>query len=117
MWSEGLRRGAAPRQAGVAWASPDQVSGVTLLPPGTSSSLEIPLPQTHRILRHLGIYLKQETWVPSRGWEGPMEEAMATHSSLLAWAVPRREEPGGPQSMGSQRLTIQQCDLVIEQQH
>ena len=38
------------------------------------------------------------------GWEDPLEEGMATHSGILAWRVPRTEEPGGPQSMGSQRV-------------
>ena len=42
----------------------------------------------------------QETWVQSRGWEDPLEEGMATHSSVLAWGVPRTEEPGGLQSRG-----------------
>ena len=36
----------------------------------------------------------QETWVPSLGWEDPLEEGMATHSSTLAWRIPRTEEPG-----------------------
>ena len=45
----------------------------------------------------------QETWVPSLGQEDPLEEEMATHSSILAWEIPRTEEPGGLQSMGSQR--------------
>ena len=30
----------------------------------------------------------QETWVPSQGWEDPLEESMATHSSILAWEIP-----------------------------
>ena len=38
------------------------------------------------------------------GREDPMEKAMATHSSILAWRIPRTEEPGGLQSMGSQEL-------------
>ena len=42
----------------------------------------------------------QETWVQSLGWEDPLEEGMATHSSILAWRIPWREEPGGLQSMG-----------------
>ena len=43
----------------------------------------------------------QETqWVQ---WEDPPEKAMTTHSSILAWINPWTEEPGGPQSMGSQR--------------
>ena len=46
----------------------------------------------------------QETWVRSLGWEDPLEEEMATHSSTLAWKIPRTEEPGRPQSMGLQRV-------------
>ena len=44
----------------------------------------------------------RETWVRSLGWEDPLEKAMATHSSTLAWKIPWTEEPGGLQSMGSQ---------------
>ena len=43
----------------------------------------------------------QETW-GSLGQEEPLEEDMATHSSVLAWRISRTEEPGGLQSMGSQ---------------
>jgi len=46
----------------------------------------------------------QETWVISLGWEGPLEKGMATHSSILAWEIPWTEEPGGLQSMRSQRI-------------
>ena len=46
----------------------------------------------------------QETWVRSLGWEGPLEEGMATHSSILAWEIPWTEEPGGLQSMQLQRV-------------
>ena len=42
-----------------------------------------------------------ETQVRSLGWEDPLEEGMATHSSILAWRIPWTEEPGGLQSMGS----------------
>ena len=45
----------------------------------------------------------QETWVRSLGWEDPLEEEMATHSSILAWKIPRTEETGGLQSRGSQK--------------
>ena len=38
------------------------------------------------------------------GQEDPLEEGMATHSSTLAWRIPSIEEPGGLQSMGSQRI-------------
>ena len=37
----------------------------------------------------------QETWVQSLGWEVPLEEGMATHSTVLAWRIPWTEEPGG----------------------
>jgi len=46
-----------------------------------------------------------ETWVPSLGWEDPLEEGMATHSSILAWRIPWTEEPGGLQFMESQSQT------------
>ena len=46
----------------------------------------------------------RETWVRSLGREDPLEKEMATHSSSLAWRIPRMEEPGGLQSMGSQRV-------------
>jgi len=45
-----------------------------------------------------------ETWVQSPGWEDPLVEGMATHSSILAWRIPWTEEPGGLQSMGSQKV-------------
>ena len=44
-----------------------------------------------------------ETLVESLGWEDSLEESMATHSSILAWRIPWTEEPGGLQSMGSQK--------------
>ena len=46
----------------------------------------------------------QETQVRSLGWEDPLEKEMATHSSILAWKILWTEEPGGLQSMGSQRV-------------
>ena len=42
--------------------------------------------------------------VPSLGLEEPLEKGVATHSSILAWRIPRTEESGGLQSMGSQRV-------------
>ena len=45
----------------------------------------------------------QETWARSLGQEDPLEKEMATHSSILAWRIPWMEEPGGLQSMGSQK--------------
>ena len=47
----------------------------------------------------------QETGVHSLGQKDPPDEEMATHSSILDWEIPRTEEPGGLQSMGSQSQT------------
>ena len=47
---------------------------------------------------------RQEKQVQSLGWEDPLEEDMATHSSILAWEIPRTEEPGGLQFIGFQRI-------------
>ena len=46
----------------------------------------------------------QETQVGSLGWEDSLEEATVTHSSILAWRIPRTEEPGGLPSTGTQRV-------------
>ena len=46
----------------------------------------------------------QEPWVRSLGQEDPLVNGMATHSSILAWRIPRIEEAGGLQSMGLQRI-------------
>ena len=46
----------------------------------------------------------QETWVQALGWEDPVEDGMATHSSVLAWRIPWTEQPVGLQSTGSQRV-------------
>ena len=46
----------------------------------------------------------QETWLWSLGREDPLEKEVATHSSILAWEIPWTEEPGGLQSMESQRV-------------
>ena len=48
--------------------------------------------------------LVQETQVRSLGHEDPLEKGMATHSGILAWRIPRTEDPGGLQSMGSQTV-------------
>ena len=46
----------------------------------------------------------QEMLVQSLGWENPLEKEIAAHSSILAWRIPWTEEPGGLQSIGSQRV-------------
>ena len=45
----------------------------------------------------------QEVWVPSLGQEDPLENGIATHSSILAWSIPWTEEPGELQPKGSQK--------------
>ena len=45
----------------------------------------------------------QESWVQSLGQEDSLEKGVATHFSILAWRIPWTEQPGGLQSMGSQR--------------
>ena len=55
----------------------------------------------------------QEAQVQSLGREDPLEKEMATHSSILAWRIPWTEEPGGLQSVGSQRV---RHDLATQQQ-
>ena len=55
-----------------------------------------------RIVKYL--LAMQETQVRSLGQEDPLEKEMATHSSTLAWKIPWTEQPGGLQSMGSQRV-------------
>ena len=49
---------------------------------------------------------RQETWIQSLDQDDPLEEEMATHSSVLAWRIPRTEEPGGPQFTGSHRVRL-----------
>ena len=46
----------------------------------------------------------QGTRVRTLGWKDPLEEGMAIYSSILAWKIPRTEEPGGVQSIGPQRV-------------
>ena len=53
-------------------------------------------------LKHLPAM--RENWVPSLGWEDPLEKEMVTHSSILAWKIPWMEELDGLQFMGPQRV-------------
>ena len=55
-------------------------------------------------LKVLNLSAMWEMWVQSLGREDPLEEEMATHSSILAWEIPWTKDPGGLQSMGSQRV-------------
>ena len=56
----------------------------------------------------------QETQVRSLGWEDPLENGMATYSSILAWRISWTEEPGGLQSMETQSDTTEQLSLSEE---
>ena len=56
-----------------------------------------------------------ETCVGSLGWEYPLEEGMATHSSIFAWRIPWAEELGGLQSMGSRG--VRQTEQLSTTQH
>ena len=49
----------------------------------------------------------QETWVQTLGQEDPLDKGMATSSSILAWEIPWPEDPGGLQSIGSQKSQTQ----------
>ena len=55
----------------------------------------------------------QETWVQSQGWEDSLEKGMVTHSSILAWRIPWTEEPGGLQSMVSQRFAPDRATHIL----
>ena len=57
-------------------------------------------------------YVRDLTWVQALGQEDPLEKGMAIHSSILAWRTPWTEEPGGLQSMGSQRVGHYGSDLA-----
>ena len=59
----------------------------------------------------------KETQVQSLGQGDPLEEGMATHSSILAWRTPQTEEPGGLQSTGLQRVVHDRSDLTHIQAH
>ena len=74
-------------------------SGLSLHVGGSLSCLGFPVAQLVKRPPAL-----QETQVLSLGQEDPLKKGMAIHSSILAWRIPRTEEPGGLQSMGSQRV-------------
>ena len=59
--------------------------------------------------RQIVLLSMQQTWVPSLGWEDPLEEGMATHRSIPAWSIPWTEEPGGLLSLQSQRVRQDQA--------
>ena len=56
----------------------------------------------------------QETWIQSLDGEDPLEEEMATHSSILDWRIPWTEEPGGLQSIGLERVTHDSTHMQVD---
>ena len=83
---------------GIKLASPALVGGsFTTEPPGKPDSFVVQMAKS--------LPAVQETWVRSLGWEDPLVKEMAMHSSILIWKIPRMEEPGRLQSMGSQSQT------------
>ena len=59
----------------------------------------------------------QETQVRSLGWEDPLKEDMATHSSTPAWRIPWTEEPGGLQFMGHKELDMTEATRMHSSSH
>ena len=82
----------------------DQTQVSLHLPHWQVSSVPLAAPEKTSLVAQMIKNAMWETWVLSLGWEDPLEEGMATHSSTPAWRIPRTEEPGGLQSMGSQRV-------------
>ena len=59
----------------------------------------------------------QEAQILSLGWEDALEKEMVTHSSILAWKIPWTEDPGMPQSMGSQESDTTEHTPIYQLQH
>ena len=99
-------------QCFVNWANCLDAGGQDkILGPSTSPGIEVcnisvrsALPASLVVQTIKNLPAMQETQVPSLGREDSLEKGMATHSSILAWRIPWTEEPGGLQSMGSQRV-------------
>ena len=87
-----------------------QVRESSPLPPNTSAPMAGLIALTKALQASLvaqmvkNLPVMRETQVRSLDWEDPLEEGMATHSSILAWRIPWTEEPGGLQPVGSQRV-------------
>ena len=73
-----------------------------MLDNGSSVEYDLIFPMVAQMVKHLPAM--QEIQVQSLGREDLLEKEMVTHSSILAWKIPRTEEPGRLQAMGSQRV-------------
>ena len=72
------------------------------MPGSTTGRFHVGVPLVAQMVKNLPAV--QETWVQFLDSEDPLEKGMATHSRILAWRIPWTEEPGGLQTMGSQRI-------------
>ena len=107
--------GPSRRGRGEAWAQGTVPTGREVLCPGAvapeerkaAASCLGPLPRERRlrVKNRLPEQKTAKTRVRPPGREGPLKRQMAARSSILAWTSPRTEEPGGPQSLGSQSRT------------
>ena len=77
------------------------------------SSLSFQVAQWQRI--HLPMQETEESWVQSLDWEDPLEEEMASHSSILAWKISWTEGPGGLQSMEYQKESDMTEQLIFQE--
>ena len=69
-----------------------------------ASCRRVGFPSDSAVKNPLEVQELQKTQVQSLGWKDPLEEGMATHSSVLAWRIPGMGEPGGLPSLGSHRV-------------
>ena len=85
--------------------------------------VDVGFPSGTVVKNHLPMQETQEKWVQSLGQEDPLEQEIATHSSILTWKIPWMEGPGGLQSMESRRvrhnsrLCLSQAPKVSLPQH
>ena len=111
LWAESLPSSSAVHQCSSAGKESACKAGDPFVIPGSGSSpgerIGYPLQYFRaslvaQVVKNLPAMW--ETWVRSLGWEDPLEMEMTTHSNMLAWRIPWTEEPGGLQSLGSQRV-------------
>ena len=73
---------------------------------GVDMSYPVLASQVALVVKNL-LSMKERLHCQSLSWEDPLEKEMEAHSSILAWRIPRKEEPGGLQSIGSQKSWTQ----------
>ena len=91
----------------------DQICLLLLVSWLPTFAFQSPIMNIHiNINMYIYVCVCQETLVQSLGWEDPLEEGMATHSSILAWRIPGTEKRGGLPSMGSHKVRRDWSDLA-----